>query len=59
MADYRGKDVYLQTKTNEMNMKPQEMRNERLAKTVIKNLQRRHMEGFYCATAEEAVRKVS
>jgi len=59
LADYRGKDVYLQTKTNEMNMKPQEMRNERLAKTVIKNLQRRHMEGFYCATAEEAVRKVS
>ena len=37
----------------------QEQRNERLAKTIIKNLQRRHMEGFYCATAEEAVRKVS
>lgn len=42
-----------------MNMKPQEERNERLAKTVIKNLQRRHMEGFYCPTAEEAAKKVS
>ena len=40
-------------------MKPQEQRNERLAKTVIKNLQRRRMEGFYCPTAEEAVKKVS
>lgn len=40
-------------------MKPQEERNERLAKTLIKNLQRRHIEGFYCATGEEAVKKVS
>ena len=40
-------------------MTPQELRNERLAKTVIKNLQRRHIEGFYCPTAEEAVKKVS
>ena len=40
-------------------MTPQELRNERLAKTVIKNLQRRHMEGFYCPTAEEAKQKVS
>jgi len=40
-------------------MTPQELRNERLAKTVIKNLQRRHIEGFYCATAKEAVKKVS
>jgi len=40
-------------------MTPQELRNERLAKTIIKNLQRRHMEGFYCPTAEEAKRKVS
>ena len=36
-----------------------EQRNERLAKTIIKNLKRRHIEGYYCATAEEAVRKVS
>ena len=40
-------------------MTPLEQRNEQLAQTIIKNLKRRHMEGFYCATAEEAVRKVS
>ena len=40
-------------------MKPQEQRNERLAKTILRNLQRRHIEGFYCPTAEEAVNKVS
>ena len=40
-------------------MTPQDQRNERLAKTVIKNLQRRHIEGIYCATAEEAMKKVS
>ena len=40
-------------------MTPQEERNERLANTLIKNLQRRHIEGFYCATGKDAVRKVS
>jgi len=40
-------------------MTPKEQRNELLAKTVIKNLQRRHIEGFYCATGEEAVKIVS
>ena len=40
-------------------MTPQEQRNERLAQTIIKNLQRRHIEGFYCPTGAEAVRKVS
>ena len=40
-------------------MTPQKQRNEQLAQTIIKNLKRRHIEGFYCATAEEAVRKVS
>ena len=40
-------------------MKPQEERNERIARTMIKNLQRRHIEAFYCPTGEEAVRKVS
>ena len=40
-------------------MSPQELRNERLAQTMIKNLKRRHIEGFYCPTAEEAVKKVS
>jgi len=40
-------------------MTPQEQRNERLAHTIIKNLKRRHMEGFYCATAEQALKQVS
>lgn len=35
------------------------MRNERLARTMIKNLQRRNFEAFYCPTAAEAVKKVS
>lgn len=40
-------------------MTPQEQRNERLAETMIKNLQRRHIQGYYCPTAAEAVNKVS
>ncbi|MCK8623871.1 lactate utilization protein [Prevotella sp. E13-27] len=40
-------------------MTPQEQRNEQLAQSIIKNLKRRHIEGFYCATAGEGVRKVS
>jgi L-lactate utilization protein LutB len=36
-----------------------EKRNERLAQTVINNLQRRHIEGFYCPTGSDAVKKVS
>ena len=40
-------------------MTPQEQRNEQLAQTIIKNLKRRHIEGFYCATPEEGVRKVA
>ncbi len=40
-------------------MTPQELRNERLAQTLTKNLQRRHMEAYYCPTAAEAVKKVS
>ena len=40
-------------------MTPQEQRNERVAQTIIKNLKRRHIEGFYCASAQEAVKKVS
>ena len=42
-----------------MNMTPQQQRNERVAQTIIKNLKRRHIEGFYCASAHEAVKKVS
>ena len=30
-----------------------------MAQTIIKNLKRRHIEGFYCASAQEAVKKVS
>ena len=40
-------------------MTPKELRNERLAERMIKNLKRRNMEAIYCKTAEEAVRKVS
>ena len=42
-----------------MNMTPQQQRKERVAQTIIKNLKRRHIEGFYCASAQEAVKKVS
>ena len=40
-------------------MTPKELRNERLAERMIKNLKRRNMEAFYCPTAKEAVKKVS
>lgn len=40
-------------------MTPKELRNERLAERMIKNLKRRNMEAFYCKTAKEAVMKVS
>ena len=39
-------------------MTPKEQRNEHLAQTIIKNLHRRHIEGFYCPTNEDAVKKV-
>lgn len=40
-------------------MTPLEQRNDLLATRLIKNLNRRNMVGFYCPTAEEAVKKVS
>jgi L-lactate utilization protein LutB len=40
-------------------MTVQEQRNQLLATKMIKNLNRRNMEAFYCPTAEEAVKKVS
>ena len=40
-------------------MTPTEKRNVLLAERIIKNLNRRNMEAFYCPTAEEAVKKVS
>ena len=39
-------------------MTPKELRNERLAERMIKNLKRRNMEAFYCKTSEEAIQKV-
>ena len=39
-------------------MTPQEERNQRLAEQIIKQLSRRHIQGFYCPTGEEAVKKV-
>ncbi len=40
-------------------MTPQEERNALLASRLIKNLNRRNMEAFYCETGKEAVQKVS
>ena len=40
-------------------MTPKETRNEKLARRMIKNLEHRNFEAFYCATAAEAVEKVS
>lgn len=39
-------------------MNPKQMHYETLANTVIKNLAKRRMEGCYCATIEEAEKKV-
>lgn len=39
-------------------MNPIEIRNEKAAGKVIKNLARRNIEAFYCPTAREAVEKV-
>jgi L-lactate utilization protein LutB len=40
-------------------MTPKEQRNKRLAERMIKALNRRHMDAFYCPTAAEGVKKVS
>ena len=40
-------------------MTPKEQRNELLAGRMIKHLNRRNMEAYYCPTGEEAVKKVS
>ena len=40
-------------------MTPKEKRNERLAARMMKSLNRRNMEAFYCPTAADAVKKVS
>ena len=53
--------VSLHEETNNifLNMTPTELRNERLAERMIKQLKRRNMEAFYCPTGKEAVKKVS
>lgn len=38
-------------------MTPKEQRNELLHKTLLKNLERRHFEAYYCPTAAEAIEK--
>ena len=40
-------------------MTPNEQRNERLGAKMVKNLQRRHFDAYYCATASEAKAKVN
>lgn len=40
-------------------MTPIEERNQKLAQELIKQLNRRHIEAFYCPTGKEAVKKVS
>ena len=40
-------------------MTPKEERNQQLAERIIKDLHRRHMKGFYCATGKDAVKLVS
>lgn len=38
-------------------MTPQEKRKELLSATLVKNLERRHFEAYYCPTAAEAIEK--
>lgn len=45
-------------KRKEKNMKPEEQRNELLGVRLVKQLNRRNMEAYYCATADEATKKV-
>ena len=40
-------------------MTPTEQRNERLGAKMVKQLERRHFEAYYCATAEEARQQVN
>ena len=40
-------------------MTPTEQRNERLGAKMVKQLQHRHFEAYYCATAEEARQRVN
>ena len=51
--------LYNNRTNNNRMMTPKELRNQRLAEKLVKNLKRRNMEACYCATAEEAVKTVS
>ena len=39
-------------------MTPQEKRNERLAQKMLRSLQRRHFEAYYCRTREDIIQQV-
>ena len=39
-------------------MTPKEIRNEKLGAKMIRNLERRNFEAYYCPTAKEALQKV-
>ena len=52
--------LILVKKTNTKHiMTPKEIRNQRLAEKMLKNLKRRNFEAIYCPTAAEAVERVS
>ena len=38
-------------------MKPKQIANQNLANTMIKNMAKKNIEGYYCATSAEAVEK--
>lgn len=38
-------------------MSPKEIAKENMANTIIKNMKKKNMEGYYCATSKEAVEK--
>ena len=38
-------------------MTPKEIANQNLANTIIKNMSKKNLEGYYCATSAEAVEK--
>ena len=38
-------------------MSPKEIAKQNLANTIIKNMAKKNLEGYYCATSAEAVEK--
>lgn len=41
-----------------MTSKPEQIRNEKLGASLVKALEARHFEAYYCATKEEAKEKI-